>query len=364
MLPKTPRNTEFWVIQHQIRAGILPNKASRCYVVTQNFRNATPTVASIRMGNNHVDAALRPGGHSGADTLTCARPVHALPRRLHRQHIRMPQPRERHRVRGRYLGVDVHLPFLESSSFASSSSSVTREFALVGQKDGTAFVGVLPIAQAVYFGRLGMQTVNSTWRDDKVIGILEVRRRGMWALYRGTTPARQASSSPTSPTPDPTAPTGVGAQARMDVQVSSARADAFCSTQCLTYYGRTRNTSARTTHSRSTTSLGNLDDATLRCELLAPGVGRRLAGSERANNSHPVTYIWDIANLAKPVLTGHYSSLVKSNLYAHCTPKTTFTGSWSSCPYFPSGFIVVNSVERGLLIVKYNGEGGTVRHRT
>jgi hypothetical protein len=35
--------------------------------------------------------------------------------------------------------------------------------------------------------------------------------------------------------------------------------------------------------------------------------------------------------------------------------EATFTGSWSVYPYFASGYIVVNSIERGLFVVKYNG---------
>jgi len=35
--------------------------------------------------------------------------------------------------------------------------------------------------------------------------------------------------------------------------------------------------------------------------------------------------------------------------------STVFLGSWSNYPYFPSGTIVVSSIDRGLFIVKYNG---------
>jgi len=33
----------------------------------------------------------------------------------------------------------------------------------------------------------------------------------------------------------------------------------------------------------------------------------------------------------------------------------TFLGSWSTYPYFPSGTIVISSIDRGLFIVKYSG---------
>jgi hypothetical protein len=48
--------------------------------------------------------------------------------------------------------------------------NVTREFALIGESDGTAFVEVLSTGQVAFLGRLPTQTVNSTWRDIKVIG--------------------------------------------------------------------------------------------------------------------------------------------------------------------------------------------------
>ncbi|KAJ6516969.1 hypothetical protein DFH09DRAFT_845630, partial [Mycena vulgaris] len=54
--------------------------------------------------------------------------------------------------------------------WAHTSDGVTREFGLVGQMDGTKFVEVLASGQIAYLGRLPTQTVNSIWRDIKVIG--------------------------------------------------------------------------------------------------------------------------------------------------------------------------------------------------
>lgn len=50
------------------------------------------------------------------------------------------------------------------------TSSSGREFALLGQTDGTAFVEVNSDGSLTYVGRLPTQTVASTWRDIKVIG--------------------------------------------------------------------------------------------------------------------------------------------------------------------------------------------------
>ncbi len=44
-----------------------------------------------------------------------------------------------------------------------------REFGAIGQTDGTAFVEVNADGSLRYLGRLPTQTVNSDWRDMKVI---------------------------------------------------------------------------------------------------------------------------------------------------------------------------------------------------
>ncbi|KAG5795854.1 hypothetical protein H9Q69_005072 [Fusarium xylarioides] len=49
-------------------------------------------------------------------------------------------------------------------------ASSGREFALLGQSDGTAFAEVHPDGSLTYVGRLPTQTVASSWRDIKVIG--------------------------------------------------------------------------------------------------------------------------------------------------------------------------------------------------
>lgn len=116
----------------------------------------------------------------------------------------------------------------------------------------------------------------------------------------------------------------------------------------------------------------------------------------------PVTYIWDIRDLEHPKNTGHYKGTVRSvdhNQYIHemksyqsnygsgfrildlsSIPedptgggveelgffdvypeddheigggKTEFLGSWSSYSYFKSGYIFVNTIERGAFVLKY-----------
>jgi choice-of-anchor B domain-containing protein len=124
-----------------------------------------------------------------------------------------------------------------------------------------------------------------------------------------------------------------------------------------------------------------------------------------AKDGNPVSYIWDISDLAHPKNTGYYKSPAKSvdhNQYIHngkayqsnygsgfrildvsSIPedptgngvkevgffdvypeddnlpgggKTAFVGSWSSYAYFKSGYVFVNTIERGGFVVKYTGE--------
>jgi len=113
------------------------------------------------------------------------------------------------------------------------------------------------------------------------------------------------------------------------------------------------------------------------------------------------TYIWDISDLSRPVLTGHYKSPVVAidhNLYIinglvyesnyrsglrivnassvaedptgagffeaaffDVYPEDDAVGgeakgggAWSTYPYFESGYLLVNTMDRGLFVVKYN----------
>ncbi|KAK3356827.1 hypothetical protein B0T25DRAFT_603427 [Lasiosphaeria hispida] len=121
-----------------------------------------------------------------------------------------------------------------------------------------------------------------------------------------------------------------------------------------------------------------------------------------ASNQHTTTYIVDITDLTKPRFTGTYQSpaiaidhnqYVKDGLsyqanygsglrivdvrslktdptgrglgevgYFDCYPEddstngaAEFTGTWSNYPFFKSGFILLNSIERGIFVLKYTG---------
>eukprot|EP00122_Pirum_gemmata_P012128 Pgem_evm1s11258 len=125
--------------------------------------------------------------------------------------------------------------------------------------------------------------------------------------------------------------------------------------------------------------------------LLNDELDEKGATDEEGKYTH--TYIWNIEDLEKPVYFSFFKSSVQAidhNLYikgdlaylsnyaaglrvlnvsdvknGHATevayfdvyPEaagTVFTGSWSSYPYFESGLIPVNSIDRGLFVVKLN----------
>ncbi len=124
-----------------------------------------------------------------------------------------------------------------------------------------------------------------------------------------------------------------------------------------------------------------------------------------AADGFPVTFIWDISSLEAPKQTGFYKSSVRSidhNQYVidgytyqsnygaglrvldvSSIPKnptgedvceagffdiypeddhlpgggnTTFVGTWSMYPYFKSGYIFINTIERGAFVVKMTGK--------
>ncbi|KAL8997967.1 MAG: hypothetical protein Q9169_002889 [Polycauliona sp. 2 TL-2023] len=125
-------------------------------------------------------------------------------------------------------------------------------------------------------------------------------------------------------------------------------------------------------------------------------------GTGVAANGRTTTYIFNITTLAAPSNTGYYQSPVKSidhNQYVidglsyqsnynsglrivdvrsveadptgkgfkqvgffDCHPeddaeggKVEFSGSWSVYPYFKSGYLLLNSIERGVFALKYTG---------
>ncbi|KAK8136834.1 regulatory P domain protein [Apiospora sp. TS-2023a] len=97
-----------------------------------------------------------------------------------------------------------------------------------------------------------------------------------------------------------------------------------------------------------------------------------------AADQRTTTYVVDITDLTHPVFKSIYKSPAKSidhNQYVidglsgftevgyfDCRPEddavngeATFDGSWSAYPFFKSGYILLNSIERGVFSLKYHG---------
>ncbi|KAJ3895260.1 hypothetical protein GG344DRAFT_39169 [Lentinula edodes] len=348
-----------------------------------------------------------------------------------------------------------------------------REFGMVGQGDGTAFVEIQPDGSVDYLGRLPTQSVDSIWRDIKVIGNIayigsEAEGHGVqvFNLSKLLVPGLKNAPKKYNITTDLTAffdelPIGrshnivshnskpliaaVGSMPRNDscaaglifIDVSDpenpkgvgcASEDGYVhDAQCLTYHGPhveyegtdicySFNEDAFTIYDISNTSSpiiisttpyygvsyshqGWVVDETDQRYLLLDDELDEVFSRGWASDNTTVTYIWNIEDLEHPVLTGHFNSAVKAidhNLYivdglayeanykaglrvidvSSITEDPTgssfeevaffdvfpedddvggvaeFSGAWSSYPYFESGFILVNSMDRGLFVLK------------
>ncbi|OAA50492.1 regulatory P domain-containing protein [Metarhizium rileyi] len=348
------------------------------------------------------------------------------------------------------------------------TSSTGREFGVVGQTDGSAFVEILKDGSLVSMGRLPTQTSNSTWRDMKVIGNhvyigSEAPNHGLQIFDMTKLLAVDPKSPPTFDIEkDLTAHFkgfgsshnivahekndiiyAVGTARRgkcsaglwmIDVSdpknpkdVGCAAADGYVhDAECVTYNGPDTahrgkeicfgyNEDTLTIYDLSTRSSPKIlsrtpyQGATYTHQGWTTGPDHRflLLDDEldeqkqngAAADGHTTTYIVDAANLSKPVFTGYYKSPVKSidhNQYVidglsymsnyasglrvvNVTSvsqdstgagfeevaffdvhpeddtvggETVFKGAWSVYPYFQSGFILVNSIERGIFSVK------------
>ncbi|ROT42639.1 hypothetical protein SODALDRAFT_288024 [Sodiomyces alkalinus F11] len=159
--------------------------------------------------------------------------------------------------------------------------------------------------------------------------------------------------------------------------------------------------SSTTYNGAAYTHQGWLSDGSMRFLLLDDELDEQ-RGTGPARNRRTTTYIVDVANLQRPVFTGYYQSpaiAIDHNQYTlnglsyqanygsglriidvrtlsrdptgagirevgyfDCHPeddsvggRTEFVGTWSVYPYFRSGFILLNSIERGVFSLRYTG---------
>ncbi|KAJ6584390.1 hypothetical protein B0H19DRAFT_1104904 [Mycena capillaripes] len=359
--------------------------------------------------------------------------------------------------------------------WAYTTEGVSREFGLIGQMDGTAFVEVLPSGQIAYLGRLPTQSNSSLWRDIKVIGnyayigseaighgiqvfdllkLLDTSlastpkefniHRDLTALYDGLP---IGTSHNVVAHRDKNLIVAVGSKPRTDICASGlifidvtdpstptsagcAAADGYVhDAQCLVYYGphaKYNGTDVCYSFNENSFTIYNISDLSApeiisttsyygmiyshqgwvvdeknQTHLLLNDEDDEFQSSGWAYDQRTVTYIWDIIDLEHPVLTGHYKSpavAIDHNLYIHkglayeanyksglrivnvssvakdptgagffeaaffdvhpedddINGVAEFGGSWSVYPYFESGYLLVNTLERGLFVVKYN----------
>ncbi|KAM3517799.1 hypothetical protein NHJ13051_008679 [Beauveria bassiana] len=349
------------------------------------------------------------------------------------------------------------------------TSSTGREFGIIGQTDGTAFVEVLKDGSLQYIGRLPTQTENSVWRDMKVIGNhayigAEARNHGLQvfdltklltldpknpktfntnsdltAHYKdfGSSHNIVAHDSTNTISAVGTKPAdGCNAGLWMlDVSDPSRPQKSGCvsedgyvhDAQCVIYSGPhqryrgreicfnynedtltiadiTERASpkqlSRTTYKGATyTHQGWIADEEMRYLLLDDELDESSKTGPAADQK-TTTYIVDVSDLTKPVFTGLYKSPAKSidhNQYVinglsyqanygsglrivdvssvtqdptgagfkeagffdvrpeddSVGGQATFNGAWSVYPYLKSGYILVNSIERGVFSLKY-----------
>ncbi|KAH7020319.1 hypothetical protein EDB80DRAFT_560520 [Ilyonectria destructans] len=349
------------------------------------------------------------------------------------------------------------------------TSATGREFAIVGQNDGTAFAEIKSDGSLVYLGRLPTQTANSDWRDMKVIADhvyigSEASGHGVQIFDLKKLLSLSASSPRTfSISTDLTAwfrgvgnshnivanedtnmiyAVGTGSSAgcrgglfMIDVsdpanpkKVGCESTDGYVhDAQCVIYDGVDKRYTGHEicfNYNEDSLTIVDVTDKAKPVQLsragyewsaythqgwLATSDMRYLLLDDELDemdgttpNKRTKTYIWDVADLKAPKMTGVYSAPVTTidhNMYVidglayqsnyasglrivdvssvaedptgsqftqagffDCDPSddnttgsVTFRGSWSVYPYFKSGYIILNSIERGLFSLKYTG---------
>ena len=366
---------------------------------------------------------------------------------------------------------DLGSSYGEGSSSWGWTSDTGREFAAIGQADGTAFVEIKPSGQMVYLGRLPQQSVVSQWREIRgyksyfVIGS-EASNHGIQIfdarkLLTVTSPKTFSTSSdislfnslPSGRThnvvvnEEKNYAVSVGAQPRTDKCASGlifidltnparpttpgcAAQDGYVhDAQCIVYrgpdtryqgkdicYGYNEDTLtiydvtdktktsiiSRTTYNgASYTHQGWVLDPEYQAYLLLDDEYDEEDAAGPAADGYPVTYIWDIRDLTKPKQTGYYKANVRGidhnqyvwdglsyqsnygaglrildvssipsdptgkgikeiayfDIYPEDDSATgggqiQFVGTWSHYAKFPSGNILINTIERGAYVVK------------
>lgn len=324
-----------------------------------------------------------------------------------------------------------------------------KEYAIVGRTNGTAFVDISNPTSPVYLGNLPTATTNSGWRDMKVHNnhayiVAEAGSHGLQVF--DLTRLRNVTNPPATFTAD-ARNTSFGNAHNIAINEETGYAYVIGSNTCaggprmfnlanpkspvfagcVSGDGYTHDTQAVVYRGPHTTYRGR--------EILFSSNEDTLTIVDATNKSSPVqlsrkgystaayahqgwltedhryfvlddeadegrygfntrTYVWDVSNLANPVLIGYYSgttpasdhnlyikgnfayesnykaglqiidltnianpSTMKEVAYFDVYPQSNtsgYAGTWSNYPFFRSGTVIVNSIDRGLFVLKPN----------
>lgn len=323
-----------------------------------------------------------------------------------------------------------------------------REYALMGCDNGISFVDVSDPVAPVYVGRLPTYTVNSPWRSVKTAGdhalvVSEAAGHGLQvfdlrglrafsgtpivfsetAHYAGFSDAHNVAANETSGFAYAVGTdTCAGGLHMIDARNPASPQAAGCfaadgythDAQCVVYAGpdepfRGREVCfASNEDTLTVVDVENKSEPSLLSRTGYAGSGYAHQGwltedhgyfllddelDERTFGHGTRTWIWDVSNLAAPVVLGAYTSsspAIDHNLYVRdgyayeanyrsglriidlagiataslaeaaffdvypADDARFFNGAWSAYPFFPSGVVVVSGIEQGLFVLKPN----------
>lgn len=324
--------------------------------------------------------------------------------------------------------------------------STGKEYALVGRSSGTAFVDLSDPYHPVYLGNLPTHSVDSLWRGIKVYAnhafiVSEADNHGMQVF--NLTRLRNVISPPATFTEDAhydgfrrahtlavdeetgfayaagSRDTCQGGLHMVDIRNPVAPVFAGCvgqdgythETQCVRYHGPDVGYQGREicfSSNEDTLTIVDVTNKTAPVQLSRTtyaGVGYTHQGwltenqayfliddelDEKRNGVNSTTYIWNVADLDAPSMTGVYggpSTSIDHNLYIRgnrayesnyrsglrildisnigaaslnevaffdiypIDDLPEFNGAWSNYPFFSSGIVIVGGIEQGLFVL-------------
>jgi choice-of-anchor B domain-containing protein len=328
-----------------------------------------------------------------------------------------------------------------------TDSLTGKEYAIVGRSSGTSFVDLSNPEQPIYLGTLPTHSLDSVWRSIKVYAnyafiVSEADNHGMQVF--DLTRLRNVPSPPVTFTENAhyagfrrahtlavnegtgfayaagSKDTCAGGLHMVDIRNPTAPVFAGCvnqdgyshETQCVTYHGPDTTHQGREicfSANEDTLTIVDVTNKSAPAQLSRTtytGVGYTHQGwltedhkhfllddelDERKSGVNSTTYIWDVADLDAPSVSGVYrgqSTAIDHNLYIRgnrayqsnyrsglrvlditnigaaslselaffdiypVDDAPEFNGAWSNYPFFPSGIVIVGGIEQGLFVLR------------